>query len=81
MTEGVVGARRERRAREKPRNAAECDLTFYKQRAVLHAIDRCMRWAAGQQVADGTMHPRFDAYHHCRMHGNPATVHSGEKMP
>eukprot|EP00959_Pyramimonas_sp_CCMP1952_P345138 7228022-Pyramimonas_sp.AAC.1 len=47
---------------------------FSKQYIVFHIIDRCIRWAAGQQVANKAMHTILDAYHLCWMQRLPATV-------
>ena len=41
----------------------ECDLLFYKKHIVFHIIDRCIRWAAGQEIPDKTMTTILDAYH------------------
>eukprot|EP00959_Pyramimonas_sp_CCMP1952_P233120 4871656-Pyramimonas_sp.AAC.1 len=65
MIKGVVDSYRECRAWEKPGDAVmplippgkfneevECDLMSYKQHIVFHIIDRCIRWAAGQGIAE-----------------------------
>eukprot|EP00959_Pyramimonas_sp_CCMP1952_P157712 3297722-Pyramimonas_sp.AAC.1 len=52
----------------------ECDLMFYKQHIVFRIIDRCTRWAAGQQVADKAMHAMLDAYHQCWIQRGLATA-------
>eukprot|EP00959_Pyramimonas_sp_CCMP1952_P007261 152421-Pyramimonas_sp.AAC.1 len=40
---------------------------------VFRMIDRCIRWAAGQQIADQAMHAILEAYHQCWMQRGPAT--------
>ena len=89
LIKGICDSCRECRAWDKPGNTAmpsvslpgrfneevECDLFFYKQEhIVFHIIDRCIRWAAGTEIPDKTMHTVLDAYHTTWMQHGPAKI-------
>ena len=49
-------------------------MMFYKGKSVFHIIDRCIRFAAGQEMPDKTMTSLMEAYHQVWMQHGPANI-------
>ena len=59
----------------------ECDLFFYKKYIVFHIVDRCIRWAAGQEIPNKERDTTTDAYHDCwyKIHGESKVLYCTTK--